>query len=769
MILAAVSFLAGVVLLQWQPSLPPAIWSGFLLLLPLVLWKRQLLLPLLFLSGFLWASIHAHWQLSDPFPVSLEGQDLTITGVVDGLPVRKERQLRFDLLVELAELEGEGVPFSGKVRVNWYNHFPKLSPGERWQFTLRLKRPHGYANPGGFDYEAWLFRQGIKATGYVRDAGSAVRVQENVPGNLIDRWRQQIRIQIDHLLQDHPGAGLIKAMVIGDRSGVSQENWKRLTNSGTNHLVAISGLHIGLIAGLGFLIGKWLWRRSAKLCLGVPAPIAGALLALVMATLYAALAGFSLPTQRALIMLLVVMGGVLLRRSTQPGHSLAVALFLILLFDPMSVLSPGFWLSFVAVVVILFAITGRLQTQGLWWRWGRIQWVVAIGLFPVLLAWGAKVSLMAPLINLIAVPLVSLVILPMALLGTGLLDVWPEGSGAILSLTAELLALSMSLLENVEPFNPTWRQSGSLPLLLWLSVGVGVLLFLAPRGVPGRYLGVILILPLVAHQNPRPAEKAFWFDLLDVGQGLSAVIMTRNHTLVYDVGPSFSSGFNTGDTVVVPFLSSRGIDSVERVVLSNGDRDHQGGYSGLISDIEVGILASGEPRRIPQPSVTSCNRGESWNWDGVQFQFLHPESDRQWRGNNASCVLQVRAPGGRLLITGDIERRAENVLLSSGQMLKSDIVVIPHHGSKSSSTAPFVAAVSPQYALVPAGYRNRYHFPHQSVVARWEQQGARVLGTAAFGNISFKVTPEEGISTPQRYRCQIQRYWSQNPCTQSER
>ncbi|MCP4996756.1 MAG: DNA internalization-related competence protein ComEC/Rec2 [Gammaproteobacteria bacterium] len=769
MILAAVSFLAGVVLLQWQPSLPPAIWSSFLLLLPLVLWKRQLLLPLLFLSGFLWASIHAHWQLSDPLPVSLEGQDLTITGVVEGLPVRKERQLRFDLFVELAELEGEGVPFSGKVRVNWYNHFPKLSPGERWQFTLRLKRPHGYANPGGFDYEAWLFRQGIKATGYVRDAGSAVRIQNNVPGNLIDRWRKQIGIQIDHLLQDHPGAGLIKAMVIGDRSGVSQESWKRLINSGTNHLVAISGLHIGLIAGLGFLIGKWLWRRSAWLCLSVPAPIAGALLAVMMATLYAALAGFSLPTQRALIMLLVVMGGVLLRRPILPGRSLVVALFLILLFDPMAVLSPGFWLSFAAVVVILFAITGRLQTKGLWWRWGRIQWIVAIGLFPVLLAWGAKVSLMAPLINLIAVPLVSLVILPMALLGTGLLGAWPEGGGTILSLTAELLALSMTLLENVEPFNPTWRQSGSLPLLLWLSVGAGVLLLLAPQGVPGRYLGVVLILPLIAHQNQRPTEKTFWFDLLDVGQGLSAVVMTSNHTLIYDVGPSFSSGFNTGDTVVVPFLSSRGIGSVDRVVLSNGDRDHQGGYAGLISDIEVGTLVSGEPQRISQPSVASCNQGESWNWDGVQFQFLHPESDRQWRGNNASCVLQVSAPGGRLLITGDIERRAERVLLSSGQMLKSDIVVIPHHGSKSSSTAPFVAAVSPKYALVPAGYRNRYHFPHQSVVTRWEQQGARVLGTAAFGNISFRVTPEEGISTPQQYRCRIQRYWSQNPCTQSER
>ena len=761
MVLIAAAFAAGASLFQLFPILPDSRWLLLLLSLPL-LWYRFPHCKLLWalLIGLGWAFLYASWVLERELPAGMERKDLEIEGCILSLPEQLGRRIRFEFAVEQVRFEQQYYASPGKVRLSWYKGHPEsLTAGDCWRLQVRLKRPHGSYNPGGFDYEGWLFREGIRATGYVRNWAGTRQLESREIRYGLHRIRQQVRTRLETLAGGLPGMALVKALSLGDRSGLDPILWQHFTRTGTNHLIAISGLHIGIVAGWGYLLVQFLWSRAICCTLRVPAPVAAACVSLVLATLYAALAGFSVPTQRALIMLGVVMGSKILRLAVAPVQVLAVALLLVVIVDPRSLLSPGFWLSFAAVAVILFAMGNRLE-KGWWFRWGRVQWVVAIGLLPLLLLLFSRVSLIAPVVNLIAVPWFTLVLVPLVMLVLLLLPL-PQIAEPLLRLLSSLLSGTTDWLAWAAQLpEAVWITPRLSPWVL-LSLFLAIFLLLLPRGFPARWLGVVLMLPALMPDTVRPGHGEIAFTMLDVGQGLAAVVRTQNHTLVYDTGARFSERFDVGSAIVVPFLQHNAVSRVDTLILSNGDADHAGGSEALLQAIPVKNVLSGEPERFKDLSVSDCRAGMQWQWDGVDFLILHPRQEDDLAGNNRSCVLKVSNRKGGLLLTGDIEQQAEQLLLSRhGERLTAEIVQVPHHGSMTSSTPGFVTAVAPRFALISAGYLNRYNFPRPEIRQRWQERGAIFLDTASNGAIHFRLLEDGRILGPQRERTSQRNYWS---------
>lgn len=735
--------------------------AASLVLSALLAWKVRALWPALpLLLGLCWAQVIGCITLCSPFPEALTRADLVVEGRIVSLPDRLADGYRFLFQVDRMERQGEPVAFDGVVRLSWYRDAEPVRAGDAWRLQVRLKPPHGFANPGGFDFERWLFLQGIRATGYIRSGEENRRLPEQDRVASVQRVREGLKIHIRSTVADPRGAALLQALTLGDRSGLTPADWEVLTRTGTNHLIAISGLHIGLVAGLVFLLVRLSWKQSAVAVSALAAPRAAAIGALGAALAYSALAGFAVSTQRALIMLVVVLGAVLWRRSLRPFAALAVALCGVLVVDPQAVLSYGFWLSFGAVGTLLYGLGRRLPDRGLWWRWGRAQWVVAVGLGPMVLMLFDRASIAAPLVNLLAVPLFSLVLLPLVLLAT-LISLIP-GFGAPLSWVASLLDWCFGVLETLSA--QPWVAMGisARPGWVWALTGAAVLLLLAPRGLPGRWLGLVLLLPLVLVRPPSPPHGELWLTLLDVGQGLSAVVRTSNHTLVYDLGPAYPSGFNTGSVVVLPFLRQQGVEYIDTLVLSHADRDHAGGRTGIKGVIGIGEVLSGEPGKLSDMDAMACRAGRSWIWDGVGFEVLHPDEPGS-RGNDSSCVLRVQLGDMALLLPGDIQRRVEGALVQRlGSRLRSDILVAAHHGSNTSSSADWLAAVAPRIVLYASGFADRFGLPSPAVRERVGGIGAVELDTGECGAIGFRLSAA-GISEPDLQRVGARRLWTHLP------
>lgn len=714
-------------------------------------------------GGFLWGVLRAGLILNGDLPAQLEGKDVLMEGTISSLPVSDGVRTRFRFTPQRV-LRPEGVwPAPGLVRLSWYDDAPALGPGERWRLTVRLKRPHGFMNPGGFDYERWLFQARIRATGYVR-ARAAHRRMGVASGYAVERVRHHLAGHIEAALGAHPQAGPVKALSIGARDRISERQWAVFRATGTGHLMAISGLHIGLISGVAFWLARWAWALGGRSTLLVAAPRVGAIAGLLAALAYAALAGFSVPTQRALVMVAIVMSALLLRRRVRPTVSLAWALLLVLALDPFAVLAPGFWLSFGAVAAILFGMSARVGARSLWWRWGRVQCVVALGLLPLTLLFFGEHPVAAPLANLIAVPWVGLVVVPVILAGAALSLAAPGPGGMVLGWGAEGLGLLWPLLQWLSDLDLVYRAPAP-PAWTLVAAVIGAVWLLLPRGAPARWLGGVWLLPLVLSAPARPAPGEMRVTLLDVGQGLAAVIRTRGHVLVYDTGPRYSARFDAGEAVLVPFLRHRGIRAVDRLVLSHGDNDHAGGARTLLREVTVREIVANTPApggagaRPPVP----CRAGLRWHWDGVDFRVLHPPAGHAARDNDGSCVLRASAPGGSILLPGDIERAAEAALVrNAGGGLASDVVVIPHHGSATSSSESFLRAVRPRYGLLAAGYRNRFGFPHPQVAARYREHGVAVYDTARHGALTLVVAPG-GVRAPRAYRPGVRRFWHHAP------
>ncbi len=751
------AFAAGAALFQLSPSLPDPAWLP--LVLPVcLLWRFPRFRPLVaFAAGVCWAAACATWMLNPRLPPELEGRDLLLEARVVGLPQQHEGQARFQVsVVRLVAPAGEALPLK-RIQLSWYRAPVDIEPGQTWRWTVRLKRPRGLGNPAGFDYAQWLFTQGIQATGYVRPREEPRLLSRESPAASLDGWRTGLSRAIDGHMRPGPAGALVKALSLGDRRSLTAADWEVFSRTGTSHLIAISGLHVGLVAGWFWFFGQWCWRRVPALALRLPAQRAGAVPALLGALGYAALAGFSLPTLRALVMLTVALAGVLFAQPVRPLRGLALALFLVVLIDPMAPLSGGFWLSFGAVALILLVLAGRLRRPAKWRQLLQVQLAVSLGLLPLLLLLFGEASLIAPPVNLLLVPWFSLILVPMSLIGLLLLPL-PSVAALWYGWLESLAGQTFWLLQQCSQLSFATLQLSHLPVWMTLAALLGALWMLLPPGAPGRAMGLLLVAPLLWAKPSRPEPGAFWFTLLDVGQGLACVVETSEHVMLYDTGPAFASGFSAAEAAVLPFLSQRGVRRIDRLVLSNGDRDHAGGVGAVLAALPVGELLSGEPEGVAR--ARPCLAGEHWEWDGVSFDVLHPSPEEHYRrANDRSCVVRISNRHWSLLLPGDIEAEGERHLVETREA-RARILVAPHHGSATSSSQPFVETVAPEWVLFSTGYRNRYGFPRPSVLARWRQSGAHLADTAEKGAVSFQL-PDDGRPPQVEFeRDRSRRYWS---------
>lgn len=775
-------FVAGVWWLQQQPALPDTRWAlvaaATLLATRLVrsgtpvqwLLREGLIKAACVACGFGWAAACAHNRLSDALPPEWEGRDIELAGVVASLPQLSERNVRFELDVERVTTPNAVVP--RHIVLSWWGSsareekpaaLPELAPGERWQLTVRLRRPHGSANPHGFDYEAWLLERDLRASGYVRARSGNHRLEEqaHAPKYWIERVRGAIRERIRMALPEFPYAGVIAALAIGDQRAIPPEQWQTFTRTGVNHLMSISGLHVTMVSGLAFALVYGFWRRIPRLVLALPAAKAAILGALCAALLYALLAGYAVPAQRTVYMLAAVAAALWLGRIESASTVLAVALLAVVVIDPWAVLAAGFWLSFGAVAVILYVSLGRVGREHWLISWARVQVAVTLALIPVLLAIFQQVSIVSPVANAVAIPAISLIVVPLTLLGA-LAPV-----DLLLHAAHFTMALCMALLEWFADLPAAvWHQHAPLSWTVVVAVAALALL-LAPRGVPGRWLGLIGLLPLFAAAPGALPPGDVEIVILDVGQGVSAVVRTAHHALLYDTGPPFGPGSDSGNRIIVPYLRAAGITQLDALIVSHDDDDHSGGAASVLQAVPVGwtltSLPDLDPLVLQAGPAGRCEATQRWEWDGVRFEMLHPTrasyGDRSVKDNDRSCVLKVEAAGGRILLPADIERRSEVELLGrAADGLRADVLLAPHQGSRTSSTSRFVQTVSPRVVIFPVGYRNRFGHPHQEVVRRYLDQGARVYRTDRDGAVAMMIKADGAISvTP--YRALYRRYW----------
>ncbi|HEY7841125.1 MAG TPA: DNA internalization-related competence protein ComEC/Rec2, partial [Gammaproteobacteria bacterium] len=617
----SVLFLLGILLVCRLEELPPA-WFCVCLFLSLPLVTTSRCRPSAWLiGGFLWAALRGGLILSEELDPGLEGRALAVKGRVASLPDIEQGRVRFEFDVDASAVEaGTAVRIPRRVRLSWYRDAPRVEPGDEWALAVRLRRPVGFLNPGGFDYEGWLFQQRIRATGHVT-GGELLR--PGAGGFDVDRLRLWLRERILERFPERRRAALLTALAVGDSAGVAAPDWSVLTRTGTSHLLAISGLHIALVAAIGFALVRRLWPIMGRASLWLPAPRAGAIAATVAAAIYSALAGFGVPTQRALIMVLAWTVASGFCRRTGFTFVLAAALLAVLVYDPYAVLSPGFWLSFGAVAVIGFGMGARTGNGDWWRRWGRVHLIVGVGLLPVLVYWFHQLPVLTVPANLVAVPWISLLTVPLVLLACLVLPLHAQGGNALLDLalvSMDLLWPFLRLLAETRISVLSSPESG-LPAVMLALLGAAILML--PRGVPGRWLGVCWMLPLLVPAAGPPGDGEFRLAVLDVGQGLAVVVRTREHVLLYDTGPRFGPGFSAGSAVILPWLRQAGIDRIDVLTLSHGDSDHAGGLSDVRDGIPVDRILSGTPESVPLP-VEACAAGQRWRWDGVEFEVLHP-------------------------------------------------------------------------------------------------------------------------------------------------
>ena len=763
---AALSISAGMVILHYLPQLPP---SGLILIGPIALAlllfaKRRFFKIILFcVIGFTWAHFQAYSLLKHSIPESYVSKDITIIGYIASLPKKDDRKIKFEF--DIDEVLGAGPDLAPtRIRLAWYQRRGKTIPdqlgvGDKWQFTVRLKPPRNFINPGAFNYSGWLLQKKILSTGYIRNHPAAKRIDSDPFSYPIQRVRQYIREALISVDIDTHAEPFLRALVIGDRSDMKTEDWVVLKNTGTVHLMAISGLHIGLVAGLVFFITRIAWSAIPFLTLRFAAPRAAAIMAWLFAYLYAALAGFSLPTQRALIMLSIILLTVVLKKSIRPSVVLSLAVLLVLVFDSFAVLSVSFWLSFTAVALIYYFINIQTSAQPKLKRWLVLQLVISLGLLPLTIQFFQQAPVISPLANLIAVPIVGFIIIPLALVGVVTLLIHQEAGSAILSITTQLFHYLWGVLEWLADLPISTITFSTPGLLVLLLACAGFLLLLLPSVFRVRPLAIICCVPLFFPYHSVPAQGEVNVTVLDVGQGLATVVQTQHHALVFDTGPRFSKRFDTGRAVVLPFLNEKGIRNLDVLLISHADNDHIGGAESILSAIPVNSVMTSIPDRLFRHAATRCERGQRWYWDKVKFEILHPDASDYATGlseNNLSCVLKITTNSRTFLLTGDIEREAESLLVERyGDDLVSQFLVAPHHGSKTSSSRKFISTVKPQTIIIPVGWRNRYRFPHQSVLDTYARQKSEVLTTAEQGAITIATESAEIRS----FRDQSHHYW----------
>ena len=785
--IALLAFVLGTVLQLQQAALWHwGFYASFVLVAPVMyaqaatkkiaIFKRFVgVLVAVALLGFGTTGLRSTVYARDTLPAALEGRDVVITGVVTDMPQRNESGLRFRLDVDASQLDGAVVTVPPRIDVGWYGGvYPtgsemvglqrqpeEVHAGERWQMTLRLKAPHGSRNPHGFDYELWLWEQGVQATGYVR-AGA----KDPAPQRLGQTWRhpvawarQLLRERIYARVAERQSAGLIAALVVGDQSAIDRVDWDVFRATGVSHLVSISGLHITMFAwGAALLVG-WLWRRSMRLCLAVPAPSAALVGGVLLATAYSVFSGWGVPAQRTCLMLATV---ALLRMSGArwPWPQVwMLACAVVVAFDPWAMLQPGFWLSFCAVGVLFATDSGaaRAHSTGATGRISsmfREQWVITVALTPLTLLLFGQVSVVGLAANALAIPWMTLVVTPLAMLGALVPAVWDLAAVAI-----GLLMASLQWLASL----PWASVSVAMPPLWAGTAGVlGGVVLVFPWAWSMRVLGLPLLMPLLLWRPALPLPGQFELLAADIGQGNAVLVRTARHALLYDAGPRYSLESDAGHRVLVPLLQALHT-RLDRLVLSHRDMDHVGGAPAVLAmQPQADLLSSmeaGNPLQSLRPAQR-CVAGQRWHWDGVSFEVLHPRADDYDSGakpNAMSCVLRISNGVQTALLVGDLEQAQEARLVASGVNLKSDLLLVPHHGSKTSSSAAFLDAVQPPLALVQSGYRNRYGHPTSPVLVRYVERTIQVMDSPHCGAATWRSSEPRVVEC---HRIDALRYWN---------
>lgn len=757
----AAALLAGVLWVQGLASLPGLAICLAWGLCGLWLWRSPTRWRWLGagLVGVCLAGLHGMHALALRLPESSAASVHHVQGHVLGLPEAGDHSVRFGFRVEQGQ--GAGAWLEGRaLQLGWFaqpgDTLPVLEPGSRWQLELRLRPPRGVVNPGGFDFERRALERRLTATGYVlegRPAGGPAARQA------IDRRRERLSQAIARAVPD-TRARFVQALALGDTRALDDHDWTVLRATGLTHLIAISGFHVGLVAGFGALLGQLFWRLFPALARRWPRPLGTAVTALALSLAYTALAGFALPTVRTALMIAVVVLARLLRRPQADGQSLALATIAVLLFDPLAVLSPGFWLSYLGVAWLLWCLP-TTPGQG-WWRpFIGAQAVAMLGLLPIGAWFFSQASLPGPLVNLVGIPWISLGVVPLALLGL-LLHPLHEGAAAMAwRAAAALMDLLWQGLEWVArwPAALAWLPEPSLASVLLALAGSFWLLL--PRGVPGKGLAALLLLPLLWPAPERPGPGEVDLMLVDVGQGLALVVMTHGHVLLYDAGPAPPRGMDFGEAAVLPALRSMGVRRVDTLVLSHGDNDHAGGADAVRAGLPVTRTLA--PQAWARPGMQPCLAGQGWQWDGVEFTWLHPTPHFPYLRNDSSCVLRVQSAGASALLPGDIGRHVEARLAKlPAAQLRSDVLVVPHHGSDTSSSLDFLAAVRAGTGLLPVGHHNRFGLPKQIVLDRYERYGVQLLDSASLGAIRLRLG-RDGVRVLERLRLDRPRYWRHAP------
>jgi competence protein ComEC len=757
--LFALCALAGAYALQLCGELPGPIALAVLAVTSIAaILVRRIRLVGACMAGFVLLAGASHVVVADRVPAEFAGTTIRVDLEISDFP--KERGAATSFLAE--PLNREDLP--RRIRVSWFGAPARPMLGEIWQLDLRLRRPRGFSNPGGFDYEGWLFRQAIGATGYVVGGGANIRRRDAVEDRVAEIRRRFVARVRDHL-PDDDAAAVLTAIGVGARQFITAEQWSRYAATGTSHLMAISGLHIGLAAGGMYLIA---WGLLGIFCRRGNLRDLASIVAAFAACAYAEISGLAIPARRALLMTIVIVLAGLMRRQASPARILSICCVGILFSDPVAILSPGFKLSFAAVAILCWHLqTTRPQSAARRShclsngarRLFSLQLALLFGLSPLTALLFDRVSLVAPVVNLFALPVFSFLAVPACLLGLVLDGPLEAGGDLVLAVAHRSIGLVLWLV----------RQAAQIPFTSFHVAGprgLSVVFFLLPLlwpllppGWPGRRLAVVAVFALIHHRPTPPPRGCLDLHALDVGQGLSLVLRTRRHAAVYDTGPSFLGGSDTGQLVVVPFLRNEGIASIDTLIVSHADQDHAGGARSLTESVETARVLSGEVLDDFDLAYSRCQTSERWNWDGIRFRIVHPQDPGRWRGNNASCVLEIGVAEHSVILTGDIEAPVESLLTDNSTLTSADVVLIPHHGSRTSSSPRFIAALEPKVAIVSAGFENRWGFPKEEIVAAWRNAGAEVLNTATAGAISYRLCRDDGMRRLGLHRYESRRYW----------
>ncbi|MDD2865162.1 MAG: DNA internalization-related competence protein ComEC/Rec2 [Methylococcales bacterium] len=745
----ALAFTAGDLLLQQFSQLPSLFALLILSGIAAIMARLRYRYLLFFILGFLVASAFSYYQLSDRLSTELEGLPLTVTGKISNLPDQNSRRANFELNV----LESaEKLPL--KLKLSWYEPTEILHVGETWQFTVKLKRPHTTFNDGGMDYERWLFSQNIGATGTVGTKNSPpIKIKDAELS--IDVLRQKISDKFTARYGENLNTALVRALTVGDDNGLSFQNWDTFRITGVTHLIVISGSHIALVAGLVYFLTLQIWTRLGILRFSPPR--AAALASLITAIFYALLAGYVIPTKRAVIMLGFVAIASFYQRHFSPLQSFAIALFAMLIFNPTTLLSIGFWLSFLAVALILYRVAGRLKSPPNWKNAVDIQLAVSLGLSPLLLFFFNQTSLISPLVNFVVVPIVELLVVPLALLQIPFMWLLPWFADKIFVVLDFILQWLMQGFEFASTLPNAMLDLPQPSFFTLILSSLGVLWLFTPRGIPARFLGLVLNLPLLFPVLPTLQNGEAIVTILDVGQGLAVSVQTQNHGLLYDTGARFFNGGDMGKSVVLPFFRYHGIKKLDTLLISHGDNDHSGGAYSVLEKIPITQILTSAPEKLIPYQTSRCETRQHWTWDGVQFSILSPAKTFE-KDNDNSCVLRIETGKNAILLTGDIESVTENWLVENmPEKLPANVLVAPHHGSKTSSSLPFLQAVKPKIVLIPAGYRNQFHHPSKEIVARYKSLNAQIFTSANDGALEVKLN-SNGV-TIESLRETAGKYW----------